>query len=310
MVNMDNLSYKESITDQELTRATHLSLVEIIFGSIGHGFKIPMTGQFLSLYQLNVLANSLNKDLLPRSSTVEISGIVAVLKSLSPAGQKLGPMLSILSQGTLFWLGTLIGGMNLFGQILGATLLSFWSFIQPLITYTLIFGFDLFRMLEFYREKNLNEYPFAEKFIIGFVLTVIFIKVCLAWLVVFFSFFKKKEWTIQTLKFEYVLPGPSSKVENSIWKKALRDTFNPLFIFSFVLMVIFLWQIETDLSRIIWLSLRPLAIAYLIFYLFRSPVTSKYLQKLTSRSKSFKRFHEKASAVIQSIENRRDTTKH
>ncbi len=306
---MENGTYKESITDREITRATHLSLVEIILGSIGHGFKIPMTGQFLSLYQLNVLANSLNKDLLPRSSTVEISGIVAVLKSLSPAGQKLGPMLSILMQGTLFWLGTLIGGMNLLGQILGATLLSFWSFMQPLITYTLIFGFDLFRMLEFYRIRNQNDYPFAEKFIIGFVLTVVLIKVCLAWIVVFFSFFKKKEWAIQTFKFENILPRADSNIEKSVWKKALRDTFNPLFLFSFILMFIFLWQIETDLSRIIWLSLRPIAVAYLIFYLFRSPVTSQFLLKLTSKSKSFKRFHEKASAVIQTIESKRDFKK-
>jgi hypothetical protein len=251
MVNMDNASSQPTITDKEITRATHLSLVEIIFGSVGHGFKIPLAGQLLSLYQLNVLVNSLNKDFLPRSSSVEISGIVAVLKSLSPAGQKLGPMVSILSQGILFWLGTLLGGINLFGQLLGATLLSFWSFIQPLLTFTLIYGIDLFRMLEFYRSKTEQEYPYAQKYLIIFIMSLILLKAIGAWVIVILSFFKKSEFKIETRKLEKFIILPKAEPQASVWKRAFKDIFNPLFLISFILMVIFMWQIESSLSQVI-----------------------------------------------------------
>lgn len=305
MVNMDNISNKVSITDKEISRATHLSLVEILLGSVGHGLKIPFTGQFLSLYQLNVLANSLNKDSLPRSSTVEISGIVAVMKSLSPAGQKLGPMVSILSQGILFWSGTLMGGVNIFGQLLGATLLSLWSFIQPLITYGLVYGIDLFRMIEFYREKTAKEYPYAQKYLIGFVICLILLKIILAWAIIGLSFFKKDEWLLETKNLEKLIPK-QKQADPSVWKKAFKDLLNPLFLFSFFLMVIFLWQIETNMSRVIWLSLRPLAIAYLIFYAIRSPIVHKFLSQWAEKSKAFKRFYDKAILILEKIEKSRN----
>ena len=287
MVNMQNSLDKETITEKEINRATHLSLVEIIFGSVGHGFKIPLTGQFLSLYQLNVLVNALNKESLPSSSAVEISGIAAVLKSLSPAGQKLGPMLSILTQGILFWLGTLIGGVSLLGQLLGATLLCLWSFVQPLITYSLIYGFALYDMLTYYKDKLSKEYVFAQTYLIVFLVCVVFLKVMIAWFIVIISMFRKKEWVFQVKKIEIVIPS-LRKSEDAAWRSALRDTFNPLFLLSFILMFIFLWQIETSLSRIIWLSLRPLAVAYLLFYLIRSPMTHRFFNDQASKSKNFK----------------------
>lgn len=301
------MSKNSSITDKEIIRATHLSLVEILFGSVMHGFKIPMTGQLLSLYQLNVLANSLNKDSLPRSSAVEISGIVAVLKSLSPAGQKLGPMISILFQGMLFWFGTLILGVNLFGQILGAALLSMWSFIQPFITYFLIYGFDLLRMFEHYQNKANRDYPYAERYLILFLAGLITVKTILACLIVSFSYFKKTEWSLQTTQLENFFPPQSrqSASQLSIAKAALKDILNPLFLLSFVLMVIFLWQIETNLSRLVWLSLRPLAIAYLIFYFIRSPLTHSILIRWAKRSVIFQRFYDKALLVLKTIEQKR-----
>ena len=307
MVNIDNVSHTATTTDKEISRATHLSLVEILFGSIGHGFKIPLTGQFLSLYQLNVLANSLNKDELPRSSTVEISGIVAVLKSLSPAGEKLGPMVSILTQGILFWLGTLMGGINLVGQLIGATLLSLWSFLQPLLTFTLIFGIDLFRMLEYYRNKTEKEYSYAQKFLVGFVVGLIAVKILLAWAIVAYSFFKKGEWTVSTHKLEKLIQVQGPSKEKSVWKKVLKDLANPLFLLSFILMAIFLWQIESDFSRFIWLTLRPLALAFVIFYVLRSPRTHQFFYRQAEKSKSFNRFYNRALLVIKAIETKRET---
>ena len=142
-------------TDLEIKRAAQLSITEISLGSIGHAFKIPFTGQILSLNQLGFMLNVLNKDRLPISSTFEISSISAVLKSFSPAGQKLGPMLSIAMQGFLFWLFTFLGQASVIGQVIGAIFLALWSFTQPLISYFIIYGFDLVNVA-FYYEKRMK----------------------------------------------------------------------------------------------------------------------------------------------------------
>lgn len=308
MVNTDDVSKTTTVTDREISRATHLSLVEILFGSIGHGLKIPFAGQFLSLYQLNVLANSLNKDTLPRSSAVEISGIVAVMKSFSPAGEKLGPMVSILTQGILFWLGTILAGVGLIGQLIGGTFLALWSFLQPLLTYTLIFGFNLFHMLEFYRSKAEKEYPYAGKYLLGFIIGLIVIKIILAWAVISYSFFNKTEWSVSTKPLEKLISLDNRSSNKSVWKRAFKDLANPLFLLSFFLMAIFLWQIETDKSRLIWLSLRPLAIAFVIFYILRSPKTHQFFYERAQKSSAFKRFYSRAVLVIKAIESKRELT--
>lgn len=142
------------IADLEIKRAAQLSLTEIGLGSLGHGFKIPLTGHVLSLNQLAFLLNAINRDVLPKSSTFEISSLAAVMKSFSPAGQKIGPMLSIAMQGFLFWLSTTLLGIGLLGQLLGAVMLSLWAFIQPLITLLMIYGLSSVDLFEFHRDRR------------------------------------------------------------------------------------------------------------------------------------------------------------
>ena len=298
------MSNLQNVTEKEILRATHLSLVEIIGGSIGHGFKIPLTGHVLSLYQLYILANSLNKDVLPRSSTAEISGIVAVLKSLSPAGQKLGPMLSILTQGLLFWLGTFVLGIGLLGQLLGAILLSLWSFIQPLLTYFLLFGADLIRMVDYYQQKIKSDYPVGENFLWIALGIVLLTKLLIACGVVILSRYLKKEFSINTGALRNV-PNPKFKASGHPILNALRDLFNPLFIVSLILLAIFLWQVESNLSHIIWLLLRPVAIGFLFFYILRSPYTYRFFERVSLRSPAFNRFYQKAILVLKKIESSR-----
>ena len=74
--------------------------------------------------------------------TFEISFITAVMKSLSPAG-KLGPMMSISSQGLLYSLGVFVGGVGTTGKVIGMILLSLWAFIQPFISYFLMYGAEI-----------------------------------------------------------------------------------------------------------------------------------------------------------------------
>lgn len=131
-----------------------LSLMEIGLGSLLHVFHIPFGGHFMSLNQGYLLCR-LSIQTQVRWMPYHVSNVAAVLKSLSPAGQKLGPMLSLSMQGLLFSMGTGLFGINLVGLILGMVLLSFWAFIQPLVTYYFFFGDKLIDAADFLFKKTL-----------------------------------------------------------------------------------------------------------------------------------------------------------
>ena len=292
-----------SNADLEIKRAAQLSLVEISIGSLGHGFKIPLTGQLLSLNQLAFLLNANNKDELPTSSSFEISSIAAVLKSFSPAGQKLGPMFSIAMQGFLFWVFNALFRKNIVGQLLGALMLSLWSFIQPAVTYFLIFGFQLVKLYDYYEKKLAQDFSFIHHSMVVGVIAVLLLKIVFAFALVIYSVRTKKE--IRFIDAERVqnLSHRTVNFKNSLspWRAAFRDMTRPFFLLSFFLMLLFIWQIEGPLSEKIWLALRPFATAYLLFYLVRSPFIAKKLFNYSQRSASFNKIYQKSKKAFELI---------
>lgn len=292
-------------TDVEIKRAAQLSLVEISIGSLGHGFKIPLTGQVLSLNQLAFLLNANNKDQLPTSSSFEISSIAAVMKSFSPAGQKLGPMFSIAMQGFLFWIFNSLFRKNIIGQLIGAFFLSLWSFVQPIVTYFLIYGFELIKVVEYYEKKISQDYAFIHQSIIVGLLIVVIVKIVLAFGLVVYSVRTKKEIRFIDSEQAQKLMGKTVNFKTSLtpWRAALKDMTRPIFVLSFILMMLFVWQIEGPFSQKIWLALRPLAAAYLIFYLVRSPYIANKLFQLSQRSERFDKIYQKAKKAFAVMKN-------
>ena len=87
-------------TDRVGTYAANLSLIEVGLGSVVHGLKLPFGGQVLSINQCVILSHAARRlGINAKTGVFTISTIAATLKSLSPAGNKLGPMLSISMQG-------------------------------------------------------------------------------------------------------------------------------------------------------------------------------------------------------------------
>ena len=288
--------------DLEIKRAAQLSITEIGVGSLGHGLKIPLTGQLLSLNQLGFLLNALNRDGLPRSSTYQISGIASVLKSFSPAGQRLGPMLSIAMQGFLFWFGTAVFGLNLFGQIVGATLLSLWAFMQPFITLLMIYGRDGVNLFEYYVNRVSEDYEFLALSLGIALAIVVSVKIIIAVSMVILS--RKYGRTIKLIdesKVQKRFGGKLPTTSKNPFLGALQDLTKPLFLMSFVLMIVFVWQLQGELSQKIWMLLRPLGAAFIIFYVLRSPWIAKKLIELSNRSEKFKRLYEKSQKAFNMI---------
>jgi hypothetical protein len=53
------------------------------------------------------------------------------------------------------------------------------------------------------------------------------------------------------------------------WKLAIKDLLNPLFIVSFFLSLVFLFFAEASWTKIIWMTLRPVAVGFVIFLIVR-----------------------------------------
>lgn len=293
--------------DQQTKTAAHLSAIELSLGSVLHGFKIPFGGHLLSLNQGLFLTQYLNQT--PQLSRIaaardilEISSITAALKSLSPAGQKIGPMLSLTMQGGLYGFGLLIGGTGFLGKILGLIFLSLWAFIQPVLTFFVVFGIEFQRMLDVTLEKLPSSGFFSASSLGSVFLGIVLIKMTLATMVVFASY-PLSRWVEKTSFFNMKTQKIPTKTNSPAWG-AVRDLTRPLFMISFLVLLVVLYVTESRWSVIVWQSLRPLGLGFLIFYLVRSPWFTDFLKNQALRFSWSQKISEKASLVYKEIMKR------
>lgn len=272
--------------------AAILSLTEIGLGSLLHSFKIPFSGHFLSLNQALILGKSqlsIRGQKHARFSPAQISLISSLLKSLSPSGKKLTPMLAISAQGFLFNLGTIIFGVNPVGIWMGTVLLSLWGFIQPIGIYMLLFGENLFYMAKYFLKKLSFFTSVTLDEIWTVVLILVAIKITLATIVTVMIFVLEKDHYNQwqeklikksTKKRAHLNDQFEPTGLEAAGTKALRDLINPLFVFTWLFTAIFFYFAKSDLSSLIWILCRPIIIGYLLFLSIRLLPFDRLYEKL------------------------------
>lgn len=260
-----------------------LSIAEIGLGSFLHGLRIPLAGQILSLNQIFILCRASIK-IDSKSAPGQISTTSALLKSLAPAGKKLTPMLAISVQGQLFGFGTLVLGNNFFGRCLGAVLSSLWAYVQPLCLYLILFGKDLIFMSEYFLKKLGKVVEVEQSNLVIILLSFIILKVFLAIICTVLAHLLKgttiekiDNWTLKQSK---VVTPKAKKTNGSNAKMALSDTFNPLFIFSLVLSLVFFIFAKSSYVDIIWIILRPVCLGYVLFYILRAYPIDRTIEKM------------------------------
>ena len=160
-----------------------LAANEVLTGSILHGLRLPFGGQTLSLIQITFMS-IVSQRAHDYSGAIRnpfyIASSSSLLKTISPAGNKLGPMLSIWMQGLLFCIGVAVCGHNVFGRLAGSILSSLWAFIQPIITLYIFFGQSLFDGFSFYSHKITKITGFDSQNIISIFCIIVLIKVLLS----------------------------------------------------------------------------------------------------------------------------------
>jgi hypothetical protein len=251
--------------DAVVANAALLSAVEIGLGSALHALRVPLAGHFLSLNQGFLTARAATKEV-SKTLPAQASSISAALKSLSPAGKKLTPMLAISAQGLLLTLGLFVFGLNPLGVSVGLILLGAWAFVQPLALAYLLFGTPLLDALRA-ATKALGVSPDFPWVVLA---TAVALKAFLC-LVVAVLVYKVPDTTVDRylarlhrLSVRPARPRPGSPV----WI-ALRDLMNPLFLFSLVLTSAFFVWADSPRSVVLWGLLRPIAGGFLLFLLIR-----------------------------------------
>ena len=219
----------------------YMAVVEGGVGAALQGARIPCVGYILSLLQAFFLTKA-TRHTDEIFTPMYISTTSAILKTLSPSGRKLTPMLAIVVQGGLFNVGVLIFGKNILGHILGAILLSLWGFIQPSLLAYIIFGQDLWAGLQAL-EQFIHLY--APHFsLLAALAGIVFFKAILAALAVGLAY---SGIPVDTLFHQYVSKSlPHLTNHHSTQKKPMtvslvKDLTRPWFMISFVAVGIFAW---------------------------------------------------------------------
>lgn len=256
--------------DVELIRYTFILFVaETGLGSFLHGLKIPLSGHFLSLNQnfwLTRLTIKRNNYLEPYYA----SQVVSLLKTLSPAGKKLTPMLAISMQGFFFHLPLRILGINPISLILSGILLSLWAFLQPILLYLIIFGRNLFDVAEYYLEKLHDIASFVPEKLSIVLFSLVIVKIILSMfttiLALKISLSKEKEWEEKILKLQ---KDERQKKELSPLRAIVKDLTRPIFLLTLILTALFFYFQEHNLSKTLWMLLRPISVAVVVFSFLR-----------------------------------------
>jgi hypothetical protein len=248
--------------------AALLSIIEIGLGSFLHSFKAPFTGQLLSLNQVFILTRSAivieNKN-----APAMISNTAALLKSLSPAGKKITPMLAISAQGNLFSIGLYFLGNNIFGHLLGSFFLCLWAYIQPLAIYLILFGEDLLFMGQYFLKKLNKVFPVTEEEVLWYIAMLILFKIFISFSVVLSAHFLSDKHLSLYESWAKNQKIKKQTVSQSPLKGALKDLLNPLFIISILMMTFFFVYARTSTGQIIWQLMRPIAGGFILFYILR-----------------------------------------
>jgi hypothetical protein len=165
-------------------------------------------------------------------------------------------------------------------------LLSLWTFLQPLVTYYLFFGKELFAAFHYLFEKTVPYHGLQLSSLAWILAGIVFFKMLVAGVLALVAWRSggKSEWQDRLLnlaKERGVKPlegKPARRGSPAIL--ALRDMLHPLFLISLAATGFFLFFSQHDAGEKFWIMMRPLAIGFLFFYFSRTLTLDRWLSKL------------------------------
>ncbi len=304
----------------EVSHITLLSLTEIGVGSLVHAFRIPLGGHLLSLNQGLVLvqasrtippndAGQVSRGRVARSAS-NIALVSAMLKSLSPAGKRLTPMLAISVQGLLFALGVVIAGAGQLGLSLGMLFSSVWAFAQPLLLAWLFVGAHFWDALEAVWKKIAEPLGLSGLSPVAMLLVCVALKASVAVALVWVServgsrLSERLATRGSVLLRARSVPKDAGLRKNSL-RAAIGDLASPLVGISLGLSILFAYFDGGDSVKLVWAVLRPLSLALVSFYILRAVPTEKIVAVLARRNPARAELIRRAKFSLEKISDSR-----
>lgn len=282
----------ESLALRAGEHAALLSAVEVGLGSLLHALNVPLAGHALSLNQGFVLTLAARREraggapAAARAATLA-SQVAALLKSLSPAGRKLTPMLAISAQGLLYALGIRLLGAGAAGVSLGMALLSLWGFAQPVAIGYLLYGSSLFEAAFGVWKQLAPVLGLAPRSWVAIVLAAVALKALLGIALGIAALRARPAQVsgyLDALARRRALRPASPAPAPSPARGALRDLLSPVFLGSYALVAAFFAFSESARAQSVWFWMRPLAAGYALFWLARRLPLGRIAERLRGRS--------------------------
>ena len=256
-------------------------------GAVLHGIQAPMTGLFMSSMQ-SVIMTYAASGLRERRRVVWVPMISASLKALSPAGNRLRPMLAIAMQGLLYGGAVTLFGWNMLGVALGGFLIGAWSAVQGVALQFLFVGSDLIRAYDSiitWGAKLLEvRTPGLLALIAGWSVAcgaVSCLLTLLAW--------KRRQHMPGRLRDAVFRKGKGIALEGKpvsrteAMKRGLRDLTRPLFWLPVLVVVGFTLATGSPLESALWVVVRAAGIGFVLFSLVRVFDMHRFIAWLQSR---------------------------
>jgi hypothetical protein len=256
-------------------------------GALLHGIQAPMTGLFMSSMQ-SVIMTYAASGLRHRRRVVWVPFISASLKALSPAGNRLRPMLAIAMQGLLYGGAVTVLGWNVLGVALGGFLVGAWSAIQGVALQFLFVGSDLIRAYDSiitWGAKLLNvRTPGLLVLIAGWSVACGAVS-CLLTLIAW----KRRQHMPGRLrdavfrKRKGIALGGKPASRTEAMKRGLRDLLRPLFWLPVLIVVAFTLASGSPLESALWVVVRAAGIGFVLFSLVRVFDMHRFIAWLQAR---------------------------
>ncbi len=209
--------------------------VEIGLGSTLHALHVPLKGHFLALVQ-NFFLIQFAKELKGRN-LFWIVFITSALKSFSPAGAKLKPMLYIFIQGGLFILPISLLGLNIFTVFAGSVLLGLSTLCLSLLIDYITFGQPVIDAYLSVIEKFLAAVHLGSVSVWAFILGIILLKILLS-LAVSLTYFSNFSALLSNLKMRFTRETEahqSPMLKKQTMKESIIGAFSDLLTMRFAL---------------------------------------------------------------------------
>lgn len=261
--------------------------IEMSVGSVLHGLQVPVRGAVLSSTQAAVLTFGA-EGLARRSRAVWIALIAAGLKALSPAGNRVRPMIAIASQGVLYCLGIGSLGWNFAGVALGGFLVGAWAAGQGLVLQYLFTGQGMMKAYDalvgfLYQKWHLTLPQLA---VLAAIVILLYGSAALGASVWAFSRRRKVPERLGKI----LNAGPNlTQFEDQArtWPTVLRgvgrDLLRPSFWLPLLIIASIVLAADRSWNAALWIALRAITVAVVLFSLVRWFQPRKFVVWLRKR---------------------------